>query len=81
MAQWSKVQSSNQKDPGSIPGEAFYLFFLKKRIFSSTFKRFCGFARKNAKLRPIKIIQKNLKLMPGVEETHGLWRPLDVDFT
>ena len=53
----------------------------KKCLFSSTLKRFCDKPRKTAKLKPLKIIQKNLKLMPGVEETHGLWRPLDVDFT
>ena len=36
---------------------------------------------KNAKLRPIKIIQIDLKKGMGVEKTHGVWQPLDVNFT
>ena len=58
-----KLHSSNQKDPGSIPGEALYIFFQKnskKRYFSLTLKRFCGKPRKTAKLKPLKIIQKSL---------------------
>ena len=76
-----KLHSCNQKDPGSIPGEAFYIFFqriFKKTFFSSTLKRFCEKPRKSAKLKPLKIIQKSLKEMLGDGETHGLWRPLDL---
>ena len=61
-----ELHSSDQKDPGSIPGEAFIYFFIKnskKRFFSSTLKRFSEKPRKTAKLKPLKIIQKNLKEM------------------
>jgi hypothetical protein len=58
-----------------------FAYFLKIIIFSLTLKRFCDSARKTAKLRPLKIIQKNLKKGLGVDETHGLWRLHDASFT
>ena len=73
-----RFNSSYWKVPGSIPGEAFFIFFSKSFIFSLTLRRFCDSARKNAKLRPLKIIQINLKKGLGDDKTHGLWRPLDV---
>ena len=61
-----RLYSSNQKVPGLIPGETYCIFFqkqpkkFKKKIFSLTLKRFCEKPRKTAKLKPLKIIQKNL---------------------
>ena len=53
------------------------LFFVIFAFFSLTLKRFCDSVRKNAKLKPLKIIQKTLKIGLGDDKTHGLWRPLD----
>ena len=69
-----ELHCSNQKDPGSIPGEAFYMFFqnkpqkIQKNVFFINFKVVLW---KTAKIREAKTLKNNSK---KPLKNAGCWR-------